>query len=346
MPEYRQDIITGRWVIMATERARRPETFSRYGKQAEEKKKAEEVPEYLEECPFCTGNEALTPSEVVSWRDKGQADTPGWQVRVVPNKYPAVEMRGRPEVNIRENIYPEMPGYGSHEVIIETPRHNCHPGFLSPGQMEQVVEAYLHRLKQLSANTVLKYVQVFRNHLREAGASVEHPHTQLLGLPFVPAALTRELDGSYQHYLREETCPYCLMLKEESRFGERMIFENENMAALMPYASRHPFETWVLPRRHRSSLNEISGGEKSDLAEAINQVLKLLSVGLDFPPYNMYLHTAPLRVQELPFYHWHLVILPRTTAPAGFEMGSEVFINTTVPEHAARFLREEIEVHR
>lgn len=333
MSEYRQDLITGQWVIMASGRAVRPDTF------VPKRKTGQAGKAHRENCPFCYGNEDQTLPEVSAWRNGGGPDTPGWQVRVVPNKFPAVEPGAGLDTWCRDGIYPGMNGYGVHEVIIETPVHNRHPGSLPVPHMETVLTSYLHRFRELSPNENIKYVQVFRNHLKEAGASIEHPHSQLVGLPFIPPQVQREIDGSRRHYLDRKSCPYCFMLKEELRIDKRVIYESDFFVALMPYASRMPFETWIMPKKHCSSFEKISSGEGLDLAVALTAVLNRFAVSLYDPPYNLYLHTAPLRSEDLPAYHWHVEIVPRLNVMAGFEMGSGVHINVTVPEEAAGFMK-------
>lgn len=340
MPEYRQDLTTGQWVIIATDRAKRPETFA--GKKERLEARFEQPP-YRENCPFCMGNETLTPPEIIALgRDSGAPDTPGWRVRVIPNKYPAVEPKGnpRPEHRPGEAIFRDMPGYGIHEVLVETPRHNLHPGSLGREQMELVVESYYQRFQHMSGDNNLRYVQIFRNHGREAGASIEHPHSQLIALPIVPPVVKQELQRSHDYYLSTEGCPYCHALAEEMEFGSRVVADNRFFSAYVPYAAHLPFEVWIMPKQHRSSFQEISKQEMSDLAEIMDRALGRLSNALDDPPYNFYLHSSPLRTSGLPYYHWHIVIIPKLTTVAGFEMGSGVFINVTVPEQAAEFLRE------
>ena len=344
MTQYRQDLITGRWVIVAKERARRPAAF--LSEEASDQSPLYR-PEYVENCPFCYGNEEETPPEEVVWREEDTLKNAGptcltrWKVRVVPNKFPAVEPHNHPEMfsALPGFLYRGMPGFGVHEVIIETPLHNRHPGDLTRHQTELILEAYLHRLRFHAHNPNLKYVQLFRNHLREAGASLEHPHSQMVGLPFLPGEIQREMDGSYRFFLREGRCPYCSLIQEELSCGERIVYQAENFVALVPYAARVPFETWILPRRHRSAFSQLLAEEIGELAEVFQKVLGGMARSLNHPPYNLFLHTAPLREDELPGYHWHLEILPRLANLAGFEMGSGVYINVTPPEEAAAYLR-------
>lgn len=340
MPEFRQDLTTGQWVIIATDRAKRPETFA--AKKEEEPRL--KPPSHKENCPFCMGNETTTPPEVMALgRDNGNPDTPGWRVRVVPNKFPAVkpERDPRPRHRKDEAIFRDMPAYGIHEVLVETPVHNRHPGALDQEQMKLVVESYYQRYLFMSRDRNLRYAQIFRNHGLEAGASIEHPHSQLIALPIVPPMVTQELQRSHDYYLTTEGCPYCHALAEELEFEGRLVADNTFFSAYVPYASRLPFEIWILPKQHQSSFSEIKELEKSDLASIMGTALGRVSTTLDDPPYNYYLHSAPLRAAGLPHYHWHIVIIPKLTTVAGFEMGSGVYINVSVPEQAAEFLRGE-----
>ncbi len=342
LPEFRQDLISGRWVIIATDRARRPDTFACKGKNEID---YAALPAYEQSCPFCPGNEAMTPPGLLTLGCGGAAATGSadWRVRVVPNKYPALEPRGDPSPALEngcEVLFQKMPGYGVHEVIIETPQHNRHPGSLAAEQVELVVEAYYRRSAALAGNRHLRFLQIFRNHGRQAGASIEHPHSQLVALPFVPALMQQELDRVHRYFLEHGDCPYCRLLDEERDYGKRMIAENESFSAYMPYASRCPFETWLLPRRHQSSFLEMEREERSAFADIFNRVLGRLARALADPPYNYYLHSAPVRTAALPHFHWHLEIAPKLTTAAGFEMGSGVFINVTLPEEAAAFIRD------
>ncbi|MFY9447617.1 MAG: DUF4931 domain-containing protein [Dethiobacteria bacterium] len=340
LPEFRRDIISGQWVIIAADRVKRPETFACKGKYEIDHAA---LPERMESCPFCPGNEGMTPPEVLALgRREGTPDSPGWRVRVVPNMFPAVRAGDGSAGEARPGegaFFYREPGCGVHEVLIETTAHNRHPGSISREQMRLVVDSYYRRYQALSGNQTLRFIMIFRNHGREAGASIEHPHSQLIALPFIPGQVRMELEGAHEYYLNRRECPYCRLLEEERRSGIRMVAENSFFSAYMPFASRYPFETWLLPRRHQSSFLDMEEKEREALAALLNEVLGRLSLVLDDPPYNFYLHSAPLRLAALPHYHWHLELIPKLTATAAFEMGAGVFINVVVPEEAAAFLR-------
>lgn len=317
MPEIRENIFTGELVIVAPERARRPEAFG--------KPKVVIKPE---KCAFCEGNESLTPPEVYALRTNSQADTPGWQVRVVPNKYPALTTRAK-NVLI-EDSYVAMPAYGYHEVIIHSPEHYLHVADLPPRQLVKVLHVYQQRLQHVSEDKKIKSSLIIINEGRLAGASIEHSHSQLFSLSFVSPRLSREMSRMEQFKL-EKGCLYCWLIKNEQELNKRVVFQNENFIALCPYASRFPYEVWLLPLHHQADFRE----EKnlSSLAASLKKILQLMGKFLNQPPLNFYLQTQPFSNQQE--YHWHLEIMPKLTYLAGFELGSNTYINTVLPELAA-----------
>ena len=334
MPEIRRDPISGQLVIIAAERSRRPEALA----GAVGPGRCGSLPSYVENCPFCAGNERMTPRELLALgRGTAAADAAGWRVRVVPNKYPAVVPQQERERDFRAA---SQPACGAHEVIIESPEHNRHPGSLPPRQMELVLEAYWRRERALAQKRCLRYVQIFRNYRREAGASIEHPHSQLIALPFVPPAVRLEMESAHRAYLEEGSCPFCRMLEETNACGERVVLNGGAYTALIPYAARSPFETWILPRRHEASFFETAAAGRAELALFLGKLFRMLARALGDYPYNYYLHTAPLRSAPLPHYHWHLELIPRAGVEGGFEMSSGIYINTMRPEEAAAYLRE------
>lgn len=339
MAEIRQDMVTGRRVIVATYRGRRPDSFISVAGESDHKQH-EKVPAYVNDCPFCEGNESMTPPEKVAWRDDGPENSPGWKLRVVPNKFPAAEITDRPAAPLQEWGEQAVPAYGEHEVIIETPLHNRHPGAIPHEQMHLILACYRQRCMSLAENSSLRSVTIYRNHKKGGGVSVEHPHSQLIALPFIPSNITEELEGSRRYFQEKKRCAFCVMTDEEYHNGEHIIFENQHFISIAPYSSRLPFETWIMPKKHYSSFIDMSPDDLKPLAEIMNEVLGRLSFLLNDPPYNYYLHTAPFFTDSLPYYHWHLEIIPRLTTVAGFEMGSGVYINETVPEDSARYLKE------
>lgn len=332
MPELRQDPITQNWVIISTERAKRPSDFFS-SKNREQKEKAT----IKDTCPFCPGNEEQTPPEVFALRSPDtRADTPGWQVRVVPNKFAAL----LPEENGGEQkagLYRSLPGKGVHEVIIEIPEHETSFPNYPPQQAIRVIQAWRQRYLQHSQEGDLKYIQIFKNQGQIAGASLEHPHSQLLATPLVPPAVAQEI-RRVQEYLREkESCLFCDLLEKEIQKGIRIVAFNEKFLAFCPYASRFPFEIWIFPWKHQSHFGEIEDAQVEDLAAIMQDVLGRLQRSLQDPPFNLVLRSAPIN-GETWGYHWHFELLPRLTTVAGFEYGTGIYINPTPPELAAQFL--------
>jgi len=329
VPELRQDPVTGKWVVIATERARRPESFSLQRGEAEVAPQAS--------CPFCEGRESMTPPETYAIRPGGgPPDSPGWEVRVVPNKFPAFE--GPMGEEKRLGLYRTRPGAGVHEVIIHSPDHRRDLEELPIEQVEKVLDTYRRRLRELCKLSFVRYLLVIVNHGRDAGASLEHPHSQIFGSPLVPPRIEEELAGTASFLGSVGACVFCRIMEEEQRAQERLIAENEHFVTFAPYASRTPFETWIIPRRHGRAFEIIQESEIPALASMLKEVLSGLSRGLGDPPLNYYLHTLPCRDDRE--YHWHLEILPKLTIRAGFELGSGMLINVARPEECAAFLRE------
>ena len=333
MPELRKDPVTGRWVIIATDRARRPTDFIRHT-----------VVLKGGFCPFCPGNESKTPPEILAFRHgQGERDKPGWSVRVVPNKYPALGIEGNLDRRA-DGMYDRMNGIGAHEVIIETPNHYETFTTMPAKSIENVLGAFRDRIVDLKQDRRFKYILIFKNHGEPAGATLEHPHSQLIALPIVTRHVLEELDGSRQYYDLKERCIFCDIVHEESSDDEaRLVAENRGFVTVSPYASRFPFETCILPRNHEASFENISSGDFASLAQMIRLVIGKMDAVLERPAYNMVLHTAPLAAQEhADYYHWHIELIPKLTKVAGFEWGTGFYINPTSPEEAARYLREAV----
>ncbi len=332
MPELRQDPITLRWVAIAVERAKRPHTFTQAPKV---------VVKAVEECPFCVGHEQETPAEVMAYRDpKTSPNGPGWKVRVVPNLYPAF---GPPFGDLdRRHVgpYTVINGLGVHEVLIDSPEHYKDLGLLPLDQVSLVLRAYIDRYLVHLSNPVLKYMLIIVNHGKEAGASREHPHTQLFGVPIVPHNVVEEIEGVRRHRHEKGTCIFCDIMGYEMKVGERIIYENDRFLVFAPYASKVPFETWLIPKAHRPHFEAMTDEEVRSCADALKTGLAKLHYGLNDPPFNYYIHTTPYREEEDGAYHWHLEILPKLSIWAGFELGSGILINTALPEAAAEFLRK------
>lgn len=332
MPELRKDPITGRWVIIATERAKRPTDFK--APLENHRQTNDSI------CPLCPGNEKLTPPEIIAYREPGtKANEQGWWVRVVPNKFPALEAQQELQ-RAGVGLYDMMSGSGSHEVIVETVGHSTPMPLLPEKQVEEVLWVFRDRILDLKSDSRLRCIIVFKNHGKAAGASLEHPHAQLIATPIVPKRVAEEAEGARIYYKLKERCIFCDILKQEMSMGERIVEENQNFVAFEPYASRFPYETIIAPKKHDSSYSYIDKTQIMDLAKILKRVLGKIYNVLSDPPYNFVLHTAPFSESVRSFYHWHIEIMPRLTQVAGFEWGSGMYINPTPPENAAKDLRE------
>ncbi len=329
MPEFRKDPITGRWVIIATDRARRPSDFSR----------EQVLIKGVRFCPFCPGNEGKTPPEILAYRQSGGPNEPGWTLRVVPNKFPALRVEG--DFNRQgEGVYDRMNGIGAHEVIIETPDHNVTLADLPEKRVEDVFWAFRDRIVDLRKDRRMQYLLIFKNHGASAGASLEHTHSQLIALPVVPRRVQEELEGSQRYFDYKERCIYCDIVQQEVQTGARVVLETQAFLAICPFAARFPFELWILPRRHHSHFEETDPPSMANLAWTLRVLLRKLERVLEKPAYNFLIHTAPVQAAPKDSYHWHIELTPRLTRIAGFEWGTGFYINPTPPEESARFLRE------
>jgi len=328
MPELRRDPIVGRWVIIATERARRPNHFRR----------AEEPPGGL--CPFCPGHEDKTPSEVYVWgRPAVSPNLAGWQVRVVPNRFPALMIEGQLDREA-DGIYDRMNGVGAHEVVIETPEHSRDLSELTDAQVTEVLFAFKARVLDLRNDMRFRYILIFKNHGSAAGATLEHTHSQLIALPVTPRQVADEIEGARRHHEHRERCIYCDIVGQERKDRSRLVHENDEFVVFEPWAPRSPFETWIVPRRHESNFEAEPKERLALAAQALRITLAKLMTGLGRPAYNFMIHTNPLRDPSSASYHWHIEVVPALTQVAGFEWGSGFHINPVPPEEAAEFLRK------
>lgn len=329
MPELRKDPVLGRWVIISTERGRRPNDFQIQTRQRQSKL-----------CPFCPNNESSTPPEVFAIRDNGSSpNSPGWTLRVIPNKFPALRIEG--DLNREgEGIFDKMNGVGAHEVIVETPSHEFDLVDLKPEEIRDVIRAFQERIIDLKKDPRFKYIMIFKNQGEAAGASLEHSHSQLIATPIVPKRVLEELAGARRYYEYKERCIYCDIVKQEIDQGIRVVAQNEDFLVISPFASRFPFETWILPRFHSAQFEDIKPGRTLNLARILKDTLARLSAALSNPPFNFVIHSAPVENSYKNEYHWHLELMPKLIKVAGFEWGTGFYINPTAPEDAAAFLKE------
>jgi UDPglucose--hexose-1-phosphate uridylyltransferase len=239
-----------------------------------------------------------------------------------------------------EGMYDKMNGIGAHEVIIESPQHSTTLGEMPEHQIEEVLWAFKDRVSDLKKDGRFRYIILFKNHGEAAGASLEHPHSQLIALPVIPKRVKELTDGAKLFYEMKERCIFCDIIRQESTAGIRLVMETERFTVLEPYAPRFPFETWILPKRHGSHYEDSDAPTLKDLAWVLRSTMRKIEKVLEQPAYNFVIHSAPVQEASLPYYHWHLEIIPKLTKVAGFEWGTGFYINPTPPEESARFLRE------
>lgn len=328
MTELRKDPVVGRWVIISTERAKRPHEFP-----------PEPAPRTEGVCPLCPGSERMTPPEILGYRQGGQPNDPNWTLRVVPNKFPALRIEGDLG-KAADGIYDRMHGIGAHEVVIESERHDVDLFDLPEKRFEDVLWAYRDRLLDLKKDNRFKSVLIFKNHGAAAGASLSHSHSQLIALPVIPKRVMEEMNGCLEYYRFRDRCLFCDIVVQEMDQKVRIVEETGEFLAFSPYAPRFPFETWIVPKRHQCAYEMIEGDQAKALAAVFRRTLRRLNLALENPPFNFIVHSAPFQERAVDFFHWHIEIMPKLTKVAGFEWGSGFYINPTPPEESAKYLRE------
>ncbi len=335
MPELRKDPVIGRWVIIATERGKRPSDFAVEQEVVDKKG-----------CPFCEGSEDKTPPEIYALRGNSKPNGPGWEVRVVPNKFPALRIEGDLD-KVGVGMYDRMNGIGAHEVIIESPSHGKKLESLSIETLSKVFEAYKIRMLDLQNDHRFRYIIVFKNEGLAAGASLSHSHSQLIATPVTPKRVKEELEGAQEYFKYKDRCVYCDIIREELHQKARVVYENKDFISFCPFASRFPFEVQILPKRHQPDFHGIQPNEILSMSDAVKVTLNKLAKALNKPQYNYIVHTGPVRRQRPGYwttidqdFHWHIEVMPRLTKVAGFEWGTGFYINPTIPEEAAKFLQE------
>ncbi len=327
MSELRQSRATREWFVIATERAKRPKDFTGTASPREDM-------EYSEKCPFCPGNEEMTPDTAYVYEADGS-----WLVRSVPNKFSAFSPAGDRQ---RENhgVYRTMQGVGIHEVIIESPRHNDSFVTMKPRHIEQVIRAYVNRFNEAMQDDRIEAVMIFKNYGQSAGSSLAHPHSQMIAMPLVPAPMRRRLDAAKHYFDDMGSCVYCDMLAQEIQEEVRIITRNDSFVAFCPYASGSAFESWIMPLRHEPSFGNITREEIRDMASILSDLMNRYHYGLGDPDFNITIQTPPRDESNDRSYHWYLEVFPKLTKTAGFELGTGMLINVTLPKENARFLRE------
>ncbi len=331
MPQLRKDPTTNRWVIVNVENPRRAESY--------------EVPPNIKSsrtCPFCPGNEYMTPPEIIALNRKTGSKAQGpWQVRVVSNKFPALKIEENTD-KYAIGVYDKLGGFGAHEIIIENPDHHKEMADLSVDALALVIRAYRERCLDLRKDPRFKYILIFRNFGPMAGASLEHPHSQLIAMPVVPSRVMEEVKGSLKHFEYTDRCIFCDMMDQERVEKKLTILSEGGFLAYTPFVSRFPFETWILPMEHQANFDAISDEQIESLAWILKNTLLKMKKALNDPAYNLMIHTLPIYGKEFESFHWHIEIIPHLTQVAGFEWGTGFYVNATPPEIAAQTLRDQI----
>lgn len=345
MSEFRQNPITKNWVLIAPARNKRPDQYKTYSVMLG-------VPEVDHACVFCPGNEDKNPEIlrigadgkilVGNGRDRSLRD---WEIRIIPNKFSSLE---HTTAYSHKEFYVSHSGDGDHEVII-TRKHNEPVALQSISLVDLTMRTFIDRINNLSAHKELAYVQIFHNHGRDAGASIIHPHYQLLATPIVPPHIHSEILGCYHYYQNHNSCVYCDIIKEELSVKQRVVHESDHFVVISAYASRSPFETWILPKKHGARFEEMSEEEIKHLSFVLKITLGQLYTKLSDPPLNFYIHNMPIKgrdgagwhsAHEEKSFHWHLTIFPRITIWAGFEFATGIPVNPIPPEVSTKFLKE------
>jgi len=332
MSELRKDPVVDRWVIISPERGKRRGAFGGT-REGNWKKQSGQ-------CPFCQGNEGQTPPEILAYRKEGTGpDEPGWRIRVFPNKYPALQ---KTQKLIKKNmgIYDVRSGIGSHEVIVETPRHGVSIFDLPINYVSDLIRVYRDRIIDLMKDPRFRYVLVFKNKGFLAGSSINHAHSQIIATSVVPRRVEEELTGAKKYYKHTGRCVFCEMVKQELFSRERVVQENEEFLSISAFAARFPYETWILPKEHRSIFEDLTEKEVIHLAEILKSTINAMNQVASYPPFNYLIHNSPCVERPLNYYHWHMEIIPRLTRIAGFEWGTGLYINPVPPEEAARRMRQ------
>jgi len=328
MPELRQSFFTKEWVIIATERAKRPEELATH-------RAVEPLPAFVETCPFCPGNESKTPPEVMRFPVNGQP----WQVRVIPNKFAALSSEVQPVRNL-QHLRRRIDGFGFHEVIIDSPDHARCLALQSDEQVARIIGIYKQRYNVLSLDPRVHHITIFKNHGLDAGASLQHPHSQLIATPVIPSQVRHRLHEALRHYDDVGECMFCHMVEREVEDQTRIVIKSEHFVAMEVFASPTPFATHIFPLRHMASFGDITELEIADLARVLRTLLAKMYVGLENPDLNFTVRSGPAEYAGARHFHWYVSVIPRLTRVAGFELGSGMFINTVLPEAAAEFLRK------
>lgn len=324
MSELRLNQITNEWVIILG-REKSPQDYIN-----REKRK---LPEFAENCPFCPGNEMHTPSEVYRIMDER-----GWRIRVIPNKY-AVLSSEVEKIRKEEGLKKSITGAGIHEIIIESPIHNLTTATMPLNYLKDILQTYKERFLEFYTNKKVEHVIIFKNQGLASGTTIQHPHSQIVGLPIIPLQIRQRTAKAMSFFDDTGECIFCKTLKEELSASIRVIYDTEHFVSFIPYASLSPFHIWIFPKRHSGSFSTIKENELWDLAFNLKNTMEKLYYGLENPDFNYVIRSGKPAEQDLEYLHWYISIVPRVAQASGFELGSGIYINPLMPETAAEFLR-------
>lgn len=329
MPELRQNVATKEWVIISTERAERPDGFI----QSEIHQTIEAEPDYDPSCPFCPGNEEMD-LEIERMPETGR-----WRTRVVHNKFPALLKENELQRSF-DGVRRWISGVGHHEIVVDHSTHNTTWALMKVDEIKEVLETFYRRGWSIREDSRVEQVVYFKNHGRQAGASLKHPHSQIIALPIVPTHIRQRLEEARRYFDDHGENVFRVMMQSEVTHGERVIAETKHFVAFVLYAASAPFHIWIIPRQQSISYLYTQPDELRDLAKILRNVLRRLYIGLRDPSFNLIIRSAPVKEISNDYYQWYITIVPRLSRAAGFELGSGMFINPTLPEGCAEFLRE------
>ena len=331
MPEFRFNILTREWVIIATERAKRPMEFAQTAPRLN-------LPAHDKKCPFCPGNEHMTSVEV----DRIESAPGVWQTRTFKNKFPALDETLQPNAS-GDFLKPRIDGFGIHEVIVDSPKHNKGITDLPLSGVEKIVESYLRRYRAHAQDERVKQIIIFKNNGVTAGSSIIHPHSQLIATPILSSQVQERIRVTQEYRAESNKCLICEMIRQEIALNQRIIYQNRHFVSFLPYAALSSFHTWIFPLDHHAHFGSIDDGIIPDLADILYHVIKAHEKLLNRPDYNFVVRTAPIGLPDED-YHWYISIIPRLSKTAGFEIGSNIYINGSLPELNALELRNVVDI--
>jgi UDPglucose--hexose-1-phosphate uridylyltransferase len=329
MSEIRLDPTTEEWVIFARIRADRPTDLVNARSKPE-------LPVFSASCPFCPGNESMTPPEITSYKNP---QTGNWQIRVIENKFPVLTPAGNTTRTTEDDMFTGMDGLGVHEVVVETPEHNRHIVQQDDNAVTEILRTYLVRYNVMKKLPFVKLIIIYKNYGIMAGTTLEHSHSQLLATPVISHQLRMQSEVASRYYDDKGRCLYCDIVERELEAGKRIIMETDSYIVFHPFASHSPFETWIVPKNACASFGNLPETELPELARVLRLNLLKLYKGLNNPDFNYVINSAPVDDEDRDYFRWHIRIIPRLTEMTGFEIGTGINMNTLLPENTAAFIR-------